>query len=111
MSYVEDAERTRTFEEILRRRYSCRAFAGQVLSQETMERLLALAQQAPSWCNVQPWHVYVLSGQAVPDLSGLLLASSDFDPRSTTSIPSRNTRESTKNGGALRVQRFTRAWA
>lgn len=66
--------RMQAFEEIVRRRYSCRAFTGEGLQGETVERLLAMAQQAPSWCNVQPWHVYVVSGQAVAQLSARLLA-------------------------------------
>lgn len=48
-----------TLEELLRVRHSCRAFAPEPVPQETVARILALAQQAPSWCNVQPWQAIV----------------------------------------------------
>ena len=39
-------------------RKSTRAFLKQAVSKETVEELLNLAKQAPSWVNSQPEHVY-----------------------------------------------------
>ena len=49
-------------EQLLAGRYSCRAFQPSPLPRETITRLLDLARRTPSWCNVQPWHVHVVSG-------------------------------------------------
>lgn len=40
-------------------RHSCRAFSDRPVEQDTIERLVAMAKQSPSWCNTQPWHLYV----------------------------------------------------
>ena len=52
------------FERLLAERYSCRAFLPQPVATETIERILALAQRTPSWCNAQPWQVYITRGGA-----------------------------------------------
>lgn len=41
------------------KRSSTRAFRPEPISRATLVELFAAAQHAPSWCNVQPWHVVV----------------------------------------------------
>lgn len=48
---------------ILTRR-SVRGFTQTPVPDALMQRIFALAQAAPSNCNVQPWRVYVASGEA-----------------------------------------------
>ncbi len=43
-------------------RKSIRAFKPDPVSRETIERILAVSQRAPSGTNTQPWHVYVCTG-------------------------------------------------
>jgi nitroreductase len=52
-----------------------------------IEEMLRLAQSTPSWCNVQPWQVSIVSGDAKGRLSEALLQAAskgvkepDFDP-------------------------------
>lgn len=45
-------------------RYSCRAYQDRPVERDTIHQILQLAQHAPSWCNVQPWEVVIVSGQA-----------------------------------------------
>jgi nitroreductase len=52
------------FEALARSRFSCRAFLPTQVPDETISRLIGIAQQAASWCNVQPWEVIVTSGEA-----------------------------------------------
>jgi nitroreductase len=40
-------------------RSSVRAFRPEAIERETLVELFAAGQRAPSWCNVQPWRVYV----------------------------------------------------
>lgn len=49
------------FDAIATRR-SVRGFRPDPVPRETLERLFAAAQQAPSWCNIQPWRVWVATG-------------------------------------------------
>jgi nitroreductase len=52
------------FETLLRSRYSARGFRPEPVPQPVLDRVFAMAQQAPSNCNVQPWVVHVVSGGA-----------------------------------------------
>lgn len=54
-----------TLDTLVRERRSVRGFlADKPVPQALMEEVLQLAQHAPSNCNVQPWRVWVLSGDA-----------------------------------------------
>ena len=48
--------------EAISRRRSVRGFLDREVPPAIMRRIFAIAQQAPSNCNVQPWKVYVASG-------------------------------------------------
>ncbi|GAA1917384.1 nitroreductase [Microbacterium aoyamense] len=71
---------------------------------EVMERMFTLAQLAPSWCNTQPWHVIVTSGDATTRFREGLVAHIraigpsrpvDFDtPRDYTGVYRERRRES-----------------
>lgn len=58
----------------LERRRSTRAFLPEPVAREELHRLFAMAQRAPSWCNIQPWRVWVTSPPATAALSADLLA-------------------------------------
>ena len=60
-STTSDAE---TLERLLAKRYSCRGFLAEPVADSVIERILAMAQRSPSWCNAQPWQVIVTKGEA-----------------------------------------------
>lgn len=64
------------FEALLRGRSSCRAFTGAV-REDQIERVLALAAEAPSWSNTQPYLVAVANGPACDALRHDMLEASD----------------------------------
>lgn len=53
-----------TLGRILDDRYSCRAFRPEPVPEETIERILRMAQRTASWCNSQAWQVDLVSGPA-----------------------------------------------
>ena len=55
-------------DDVIRQRRSVRGFLSKEVPDAVLREVFELAQQAPSNCNVQPWVVHVVSGQA-----GLLL--------------------------------------
>ena len=57
-----------------RERKSVRAFRPDPLPRETLDRLFAAAQHAPSWCNVQPWRVVVTAPPRTAELAEALVA-------------------------------------
>ena len=75
-------------ESLLAERWSCRGFLDRPVPRATIDHLLAVAQRTPSWCNTQPWHLTITSGEATVKLREALLESfdgsgTDFDFPST----------------------------
>ena len=74
-----DAAATRAVDEAITSRHSIRAFLPTPVPRATIEAILAVASRAPSGTNTQPWHVAVLTGDALKSLSAKLVAAYD-DP-------------------------------
>jgi nitroreductase len=49
-------------------RRSVRGYLDKPVPQDVLQRVLELAQRAPSWANTQPWEVFVLQGAAAAEL-------------------------------------------
>jgi nitroreductase len=63
-----------SLDEAIRARHSVRRFDRErLVPQAELAEVFALAQRAPSNCNVQPWRVYVASGRACDRLRDALL--------------------------------------
>lgn len=58
---------------LLKKRYSARAFLNTPVPKETLDQLFSDARLSPSNCNVQPWQVYVISGAFKETLKEKLL--------------------------------------
>ncbi|WPB89302.1 nitroreductase [Streptomyces malaysiensis] len=61
-------------ESILQRRRSCRGFKATPVPRDVIGNLLAAAQRTPSWSNMQPWQVSIVSGVALQRLRSALAA-------------------------------------
>jgi nitroreductase len=57
-------QRIGVVEELLRERYSCRAFRPDPVPRPIIDRVLTAAQRTASWCNSQPWQILIASGEA-----------------------------------------------
>ena len=55
-------------EEAITSRKSVRAFTKEMVSKDTITKLLNIASRAPSGTNTQPWKAYVLEGKVLEDL-------------------------------------------
>ena len=60
-------------DQTIRERRSVRGFLPNPVPREVLEEVLGLAQHAPSNCNVQPWRVYIASGNTLEQLRAALL--------------------------------------
>lgn len=58
-------------------RMSIRAFLPDAIDKDTIMDILNVASRAPSGANIQPWKVYVLSGESKISLSGKIKAAHD----------------------------------
>jgi nitroreductase len=53
-----------TLTDVLKSRYSCRAFRPDPVPDEIISRIVQTARYVPSWCNAQPWQLSVTKGEA-----------------------------------------------
>lgn len=72
-----------TVTEAIRSRSSIRAFAPTPVPEETIRELLELAVRAPSGGNIQPWRVYVVTGEARDRLVRRILERPPVDESAT----------------------------
>lgn len=56
------------FETTVRTRQSIRKFLPTPMTESEIQQILADAQNAPSACNTQPWHVHIVSGETLKNL-------------------------------------------
>ncbi len=71
---------------ILERR-SVRGFLPKPVPRQVLEEVLELAQRAPSNCNVQPWRVYIATGNTTKKLRASLVAAASSGESSAMSAP------------------------
>jgi nitroreductase len=71
---VSAADHVAALERALAGRKSVRGFRPEPIERADLERLFAAAQRAPSWCNIQPWRVWITSPPATAGLTAALLA-------------------------------------
>jgi len=63
-----------SFDQVIEQRKSVRGFLPQSIPKDELHKIFALAQQAPSNCNIQPWNVVVASGKSCNALRDKLVA-------------------------------------
>jgi len=61
------------FDDLLARRWSCRAFKSDPVPRYVIEAVLKTAQRSASWNNVQPWQVTLTSGAATQRLREMMV--------------------------------------
>ena len=59
-------------EDALKSRHAVRDFTDQPVTKETIQEIVRLAQQTPSWVNSEPWRVYAAT--ADPNSPGVFRA-------------------------------------
>jgi nitroreductase len=67
-------------ERLLTTRHSCRGFLPQPVPDAIIERIVAIAQRTPSWCNAQPWQVIITKGAATDRFRAALTAHAAANP-------------------------------
>ena len=63
-----------TLTEVLKSRYSCRAFLPDPVPDDVVTQIVDAARHVPSWCNAQPWQVTITKGEATDRFRTALLA-------------------------------------
>ncbi|BBC91978.1 hypothetical protein SRO_0802 [Streptomyces rochei] len=91
-------------------RRAVRAFSEEPVSREILERVLAAATRAPSSGNLQPWHVYVVTGEPLAELkrraTARALAGDPGDEREYPMYPAELTPPYVDRFSAAAAQRY-----
>ncbi|MCA9603262.1 MAG: nitroreductase [Myxococcales bacterium] len=66
--------------EALVARRSVRGFRPEPVPRGVLAEIFGLAQRSPSWCNIQPWRVWVTSPPATARIAGALTAAAESTP-------------------------------
>ena len=56
------------FKELMKERHSCRKFQSKPIPEEILKDIISISLSAPSWCNSQPWNIYVASGKTMEEI-------------------------------------------
>ncbi|SDF55709.1 nitroreductase [Sulfitobacter delicatus] len=75
------------FSDLLRARYSCRAFRPDPLPEATITQIVSAARHVPSWCNAQPWQLTITRGEATERFRAALLDAANSDAPVEPDLP------------------------
>ena len=56
------------FDQLMTERHSARDFLPKEIPEETLKKILQISLNSPSWCNSQPWNVYIVSGKPLEEI-------------------------------------------
>ena len=56
------------FKELMKERHSCRKFQSKQIPEDVLKDIISISLGAPSWCNSQPWNIYVASGKTMEEI-------------------------------------------
>ena len=56
------------FNELMKQRHSSRYFQSKEIPEEVLKQIISTSLKAPSWCNAQPWNIYVASGNTLSEI-------------------------------------------
>ena len=91
-------------------RRAVRAFSDKQVPRDVLERVLTAATRAPSSGNLQPWHVYVVSGEPLAELkrraTARALAGDPGDEREYPMYPAQMTSPYLERFSAAAAQRY-----
>ena len=65
------------FKELMKQRHSARKFQQKEIPEETLKSIITTALDSPSWCNSQPWNVYVVSGKPLEEIKKVWISKND----------------------------------
>ena len=56
------------FKELMKERHSCRKFQSKPIPEPILKDIISISLASPSWCNSQPWNIYVASGNTIKEI-------------------------------------------
>ena len=75
------------FEELVKERHSVRDFLPKEVPKETLKKIIQIALDSPSWCNSQPWNIYVVSGKPLEEIKKEWISKNEQKIKGYSDIP------------------------
>ena len=75
------------FEELVKERHSVRDFLPKEVPEETLKKIIQIALDSPSWCNSQPWNIYVVSGKPLEEIKKEWISKNEQKIKGYSDIP------------------------
>lgn len=76
-----------SFDQLLGSRWSCRSYLPDEVPEDVLAEIFATAQKTASWCNSQPWQVWLLTGEAREEFARRLTAHVQAHPAKSDLSP------------------------
>ena len=97
------------FKELMKARHSCRKFQSKPIPEEVLKDIISISLHAPSWCNSQPWNIYVASGQTLEEIRKEWISKSESNIKGYADInPGHRTDFSEKSQAIM--AKFYKCW-
>ena len=75
------------FSELMKERHSARDFQSKEIPEETLKEIIKTALDSPSWCNSQPWNVYVVTGNPLKEIIKEWIAKNEEKIKGYSDLP------------------------
>ena len=82
----------------MKERHSCRDFQSKEIPEETLKEIVKIALDSPSWCNSQPWNIYIVSGKPLEQIRKQWISKYEQNIKGYSDIPPAHRTEFTERG-------------
>ena len=75
------------FKELMKERHSATIFQSKKIPEEVLKDIISISLHAPSWCNSQPWTIYVATGNTLEEIRKEWIAKHKENIKGYSDIP------------------------
>lgn len=62
------------FNELMKEIHSERKFQKKEIPEKTLKEIMSTSLLSPSWCNSQPWNIYIASGNTLEEIKKIWIS-------------------------------------
>ena len=75
------------FNELMKERHSVRKFQKKEIPENTLKEIMSTSLLSPSWCNSQPWNIYIASGKTIEEIRKIWISKNKENIKAYSDIP------------------------
>ena len=97
------------FKELMKERHSCRKFQSKQIPEEVLKDIISISLGAPSWCNSQPWNIYVASGKTMEEIRKEWISKGENKIKGYADIPPGHRTDFSERSQSI-MEKFYKQW-